>query len=70
MIEKWYCGFCGNEYNIWNSTKAFMHLTRSGGHRISRCRGNILPKYQLQFKALKEKTEVSRNQRVENRGLL
>ena len=30
--ERWYCGFCGNEYNIWNSTKSLMHLTRSSGH--------------------------------------
>ena len=34
--ERWYCGFCGNPYNIWNSTKALMHLTGSGGHSISR----------------------------------
>ena len=32
-----------------------MHLTRSGDHSITRCRGDILPKYQRQFKALKEK---------------
>ena len=51
--ERWYCEFCGNEYNVWNSTEALMHLTRSGDHRISRCRGDILPKYQRQFKALK-----------------
>ena len=53
--ERWYCGFCANEYNIWNSKKALMHLTRSGGHIIYRCRGKILPKYQRQLKALKEK---------------
>ena len=51
--ECWYCGFCGNEYNIWNSKKSFMHLNRSGGHNIVRCRGGILSKYQLKFKALK-----------------
>ena len=34
--ERWYCGFCGNEYNICNSTKSLMHLTISGGHRIAR----------------------------------
>ena len=43
--ELWYRGFFGNEYNIWNSTKALMHLTRSGGRIISRYRGDILPKY-------------------------
>ena len=42
--ELWYCGFYGNEYNIWNSKKALMHLTRSGGHSISQCRGDIIPK--------------------------
>ena len=26
--ERWYCGFFGYEYNIWNSTKALMHPTR------------------------------------------
>ena len=51
--KRWYCGFCGNEYNIWKSTKELMHLTRSGGNSIYRCRGEILPKYQRQFKALK-----------------
>ena len=44
--ERWYCGFCGNEYNIWNSKILFMHLTRSGGHSIAQCRGEILHKYQ------------------------
>ena len=68
--ERWYCGFCRNNYNIWKSTKALMHLTRSGGHSIVRCRGEILPKYQRQLKVLKEKKEVSRNQRVSNRYLL
>ena len=53
--ERWYCGFFGNKYNIWNSTKSLMHLTISGGHSISRCRGEILPKQQIQLKALKEK---------------
>ena len=62
--EHWYCVFCGNEYNLWNSTKSLVHLTISGGYRISKCRGEILPKYQHQFKALKEKKEVFRNQRV------
>ena len=52
--ERWYCGFCGNEYTIWNSTKALMHLNISGGHIISRCRGDIIPKYQCNLKALKE----------------
>ena len=33
--DRWYFGFCRNEYNIWNSIKAFMHLTRSGGHSIA-----------------------------------
>ena len=51
--DTWYCGFCGNEYNIWNSTKTLIHLTRSGGHIIAQCRGEILPRYQHQFKALK-----------------
>ena len=51
--ERWYCGFFGNEYIIWNSTKALIHLSRSGGQSIARCRGNILTKYQRQFKALK-----------------
>ena len=53
--ELWYCGLCGNKYNIWKSTKYLMHLTISGDHRISLCRGDILPKYQCNFKALKEK---------------
>ena len=53
--ERWYGGFRGNDYNIWNSTKSLMHLTRSGGHSIARCRGEIFPKYQRQLKALKEK---------------
>ena len=26
--EHWYCGFYGNEYNIWNSKKPLMQLTR------------------------------------------
>ena len=68
--ELWYFGLYRNKYNIWNSTKSFMQLTRSGGHRISRCRGEILPKYQRQFKALKENKEVLRNQRVSNRDML
>ena len=41
---RWYCGFCGNYYNTWNSTKALMHLNRSGDHSISQCRVDILPK--------------------------
>ena len=41
--ERWYGGFCVNGYNIWNSTKAFLRLTRSCGHRITQCRGEILP---------------------------
>ena len=53
--ERWYCGFYGNEFNICNSTKSLMQLTRSGGPRIYRCRGEIIPKYQRQFKALKKK---------------
>ena len=51
--ERWHCGFCENEYNRWNSTKALMHLNRSGGHIIALFRGDILPNYQHQFKALK-----------------
>ena len=47
-----------------------MRLTRSGGHRISRCRVDILPKYQRQLKALKEKNEIFRNQRVSKRYML
>ena len=43
--ECWYCGFCGNEYNICNYTKSLMNLTRSGGQRIAQCRGEITPKY-------------------------
>ena len=50
--DNWYCGFCGNEYNKWNSTKLLMHLTISGGHRIYQFRGDILPKCQRHFKAL------------------
>ena len=50
--------------------KIIDHLTRSGGHSISRCRVYIIPKYQRQFKALKEKKEVSSNQRVASRGIL
>ena len=51
--ERWYCGLYGNEYNIWNSTKSLMYLNISGGHIIARCIGEIIPKYQRQFKALK-----------------
>ena len=43
--ERWYCGLCGNEYNMWISTKELMHLTRSGGHIIYLCRGDIIPNY-------------------------
>ena len=42
--DRWHYGFCGNEYNICNFTKALMILTRSGGHSILRCRGEIIPK--------------------------
>ena len=34
--------------------KALIHLTRSGVHSIFQFKGEILPKYQYQFKALKE----------------
>ena len=51
--EIWYRGFCVNEYNIWTSTKALIHLTRSGGHIIDRCRGEIIPKFQHQLKVFK-----------------
>ena len=68
--ERWYCVFCGNEYNIWNSTKSLMHLTRSGGHSIAQLRGEILSKDQRQFKVLKEKKQLFRNQRVSKRDLL
>ena len=47
-----------------------MHMTRSGGHIITRYRGEIIPKYQRQFKALKHKKEVLRNQRVSKRDML
>ena len=33
--ECWYCKLCGNEYNLWNSTKELMHMTISGGPRIA-----------------------------------
>ena len=52
--ERWYRGFCENEYNIWKYTKALMNLIRSGGHSIYQSRGDILPKYQRQFKSLEE----------------
>ena len=42
--ERWYCGWCRNEYNIWNFKKKLMHLTRSGSQSISLCRYEILPK--------------------------
>ena len=48
--ERWYCGFCGNECTIWDSTKSLMHLTRSGGHSIDLSIGDILPTYQRKFK--------------------
>ena len=51
--ECWYRGLYRNEYNICNSTKALIHLTRSGGHIIDRCRGEIIPKYHHQLKVLK-----------------
>ena len=47
-----------------------MHLTISGGHSISQCRGEIIHKIQHHFKALKENKEVSMNQRVSNRDML
>ena len=47
-----------------------MHLNISGVHNISQCRGEILPKYQCKFKALREKEKFSRNQRVSKRDLL
>ena len=47
-----------------------MHLIISGVHIISRCRGEILYKYQRHFKELKEKKEVLRNQIVSKRDLL
>ena len=47
-----------------------MNLTRSGGHSISQFRGDILPKYQRQFKVLKEKKEFFRNQRVSKIDML
>ena len=53
--EIWYCVFCGNDYNICNFTKYLMHLTRSGGHSNSCYRGDIIPNYQNQFKALEQK---------------
>ena len=56
--EIWYCGICGNEYTIWNSTKVLIHLTRSGGNSIAQYISEILPKYQRQFKALKEKSII------------
>ena len=65
--ERWYCGLCGNEYNIWSSTKSLMHLTTAIGHKISRCRGEILPKYQCHFKALKKSL---RNQSLPNTDML
>ena len=43
--ECWYCQSCGNEYNIWNSIKLLMHLTRSGGHSIFQRIDKIHPKY-------------------------
>ena len=51
----WSCRFCGNEYNICNSTKPLLHLTRSGGHSIVQWRGEIIPNNWFQLKALKEK---------------
>ena len=62
--ERWHCVFCGNEYNIWKSTKALMRLTISDGHSIARCRGEILSNFQRQFKSLKEKKGLLSNQRV------
>ena len=47
-----------------------MHLTISGGQIIYRGRFEILPKYQRQFKELKEKKEVLRNQGVSKMDLL
>ena len=68
--ELWYCGYCVNDYNIWNHIKALVQLTISGGRRTSRCRGEILSKYQRKFKALKENKYFLRNQRVQKRDLL
>ena len=68
--QLWYYGFYGNKYNIWNSTKEWIYLTISGRHRIDRHRGDILPKYQHHFKALKENKLVSIYKRVSNRDLL
>ena len=68
--ERRYCGFYGNEYNMWKSTKSLIHLTILDGNIIDQFRSEILPKYQFNFKSLKERKEVSRNQIVSNRGLL
>ena len=43
-----------------------MNLTRSGGHSIARCRGEILPKYQRQFKALKEKISIKESKGIKH----
>ena len=48
--EKWYYGFCVNEYNRCKPTKELIHLNRSGDHSIDRCRVEVLPKYQCQLK--------------------
>ena len=45
-------------------------MTRSVGHTIARCRGEILPKFQRQFKESREKKEFSSNQKVANMDLL
>ena len=51
--DRWYCGFCENEYNIWNSIKLLLCLTRTGGHVIVQCRGEVLHKCQHHSKVLK-----------------
>ena len=48
--ERWYCQFCENKYNILNSIKLLILLTRSGVHSIFQRRDKIHPKYQRQFK--------------------
>ena len=67
--ERWFCGSFRNQYIIWNSTNSLDHLTKSGGHSISRCIGEIIPKHQRHFKALKERNEVSRNRRISNMNI-
>ena len=48
--------------------KALIHLTISGGHRISQYRSEILPKYQSNLKSIKRKEKHLKESKGIKRG--